>query len=159
MRRTLDRARTPTSTCNLLAPSAPAKKSFLTNSIHERRISGADDPSAISVRLATVGFHVCGGGGGLMTCSCDRMVIRSAPSVLLRVRRTRISICFLDAILGDSISTDSGSTALRTSASTSIHRERLVITDMDSMNTSAIIATPINVHARRIAYLRRVCTY
>merc|ERR1719240_3282 len=38
-------------------PSSPELKPSLRTSTTERRISGADEPSAISVRLATVAFH------------------------------------------------------------------------------------------------------
>merc|ERR1719247_1835904 len=40
-------------------PSSPAKKPEETISMTESRISGAEEPSAISVRLATVAFHTC----------------------------------------------------------------------------------------------------
>jgi hypothetical protein len=40
------------------APSGPMKKLLvMVTSMSESRISGADEPSAISERLATVGFH------------------------------------------------------------------------------------------------------
>ena len=38
-------------------PSSPASKLFPTISIIDRRISGADEPSAIRVRLATVHYQ------------------------------------------------------------------------------------------------------
>ena len=38
-------------------PRLPATKLFPTISMAERRISGADDPNAIKVRLATVSFQ------------------------------------------------------------------------------------------------------
>lgn len=38
-------------------PSSPAYILFPKSSITESRISGADEPSAMSVRLAMVGFH------------------------------------------------------------------------------------------------------
>ena len=39
-------------------PRAPAWKLFTIISTHDRRISGADDPRAISVKFATVSFHI-----------------------------------------------------------------------------------------------------
>jgi len=41
------------------APSLPILKPPKTTSMTESRISGADEPSAMSVRLATVPFHTC----------------------------------------------------------------------------------------------------
>mmetsp|Transcript_31737 Transcript_31737/g.80172 ORF Transcript_31737/g.80172 Transcript_31737/m.80172 type:complete len:206 (+) Transcript_31737:1561-2178(+) len=39
-------------------PRSPAKKPFLNTSTMESMISGAEEPSAMSVKLAIVGFHI-----------------------------------------------------------------------------------------------------
>ena len=38
-------------------PRSPEKKPLPTISMTDNKISGADEPSAMSVRFATVGFH------------------------------------------------------------------------------------------------------
>lgn len=39
-------------------PKSPASNLFPITSMHERRISGADEPSAIRVKFATVSFQI-----------------------------------------------------------------------------------------------------
>jgi len=70
------KAAEPTIVCG---PSSPMTMSFLKSSMTERRISGAEEPSAMSVRFATVSFHtrvVMILPFGKRTC-CLRLVIAS----------------------------------------------------------------------------------
>ena len=82
----------------VLGPRSPASKFLPTTSMTDNMISGADEPSAMSVRLDTVSFHICtvkvtfSPSGFVTVTSRSLDVITYNASIAQSVRRRRTSM-------------------------------------------------------------------